>query len=154
MKIEGIDGDVTATGHEKWIECHSLQWGVGRGIHTPTGSSAKREASSPSISEVTITKTMDASSPKLFTESCVGTGKTINFHLVKTGQNELETYMEYTLTNGLISGYSVSTGGDSPSESLSFNFTKVEMKFTPYDNEGTAGDPVPAGYDVSAGKKI
>lgn len=154
LKIEGIDGDVTAAGHEKWIECDSMQWGVGRGIHTPTGSSSERESSPPSVSEVTVSKAMDAASPKIFTEACVGKAKQVDIHLVQTGPNELETYMEYVLTNALISGYSVSTGGDRPHESLSFNFTKVEMKYTPFDNEHNAGDPVPAGYDVSAGKKI
>ena len=62
--------------------------------------------------------------------------------------------MEYTLANALISGYSVSSGGDRPSESLSFNFTKIEMKFIPYDNEHNAGNPIPAGYDISAAKKV
>ncbi len=31
LKYDGIDGDVTAEGHEKWIELNSFQWGVGRG---------------------------------------------------------------------------------------------------------------------------
>ncbi len=151
--IDGLTGDVTAAGHENWIAFDSLQWGVGRGIHTPTGSSQERESSAPSVSEVTVTKMMDQCSPSLFSEACVGTAKTVQIHLVKTGQ-ELETYMEYTLTNALISGYSVSSGGDKPSESVSFNFTKVEMKYTPYDNEHNPGSPIPAGYDIALGKKI
>jgi len=153
MQIDGIKGDVTAAGHEGWIDCHSLQWGVGRGIHTPTGSSQERESSAPSISEVSVTKSMDASSPAIFSEACVGISKPAVIHLVKTG-TQLETYMEYTLTNCLISGYSVSSGGDKPSESLSFNFTKLEMKYTPYDNEHNPGDPIPAGYDISLGEKM
>ena len=47
LNIDGLKGDVTAAGHEEWIECMSLQWGVGRGIHTPTGSSQERESSAP-----------------------------------------------------------------------------------------------------------
>jgi type VI secretion system secreted protein Hcp len=154
LKIDGIDGDVTAAGHEGWIECGSFQWGVGRGISTPTGSSSERESGPPSVSEVTVSKAMDSSSPKIFTEACVGKAKKVEIHLVQTGPDALETYMEYTLTNSLISGYSLSSGGDRPSESIAFNFTKIEMKYTPFDNEHNAGDPIPAGYDVSAGKKI
>ena len=32
MKYGDIDGAVTTTGFEKWIELSSFQWGVGRGI--------------------------------------------------------------------------------------------------------------------------
>lgn len=153
LHIEGVDGDATAKGHEKWIEVHSLEWGVGRGIHTPTGSSQERESSSPSVSEITVSKPMDKCTPKLFTEACVGIGKKVKIDLCQTG-DKLETYMAYTLTDTLISGYSVSAGGDRPTESISFNFTKLEMKYTPYDNKNKPGSPIPAGYDISQGAKL
>lgn len=152
LKFEGIDGEVTQDDHKKWIEVESLQWGVGRGISTPTGSTANRESSEPSVSEVVVTKTLDASSSKLFTESVTGkTGKKVEIHLVSTG-NPGTTYTEYTLTNGLISGYSLSSGGDRPSESISINFTKIEFKFTPFDDKHKAGTPVTVNYDLTSAK--
>ena len=154
LKVEGIDGNVTAEGHEKWIDCGSLQWGVGRGIGAPTGAAKDREASYPSISEVTVTKEMDSSSPYLFTESCVGKGKKVEIHLVRTSADKLETYMEYVLSNALISGYSVSSGGDRPTESLSINFTKIETKYIPWKDDHTADSPIPAGYDLALAKKV
>ena len=153
LHVEGLEGDVTAAGHEGWIECDSFQWGVGRGITTPTGSSQERESTAPSVSEVTVVKNMDKCTPKLFEQSCVGTSKLIKIDLVQTGE-QLETYMAYELTDGLISGYSVSAGAEKPTESISFNFTKIEMKYTPYDNLHQPGSPIPAGYDVSLGKKV
>jgi type VI secretion system secreted protein Hcp len=83
----------------------------------------------------------------------VGKSKLVKLDLVQTGE-ALETYMSYELSNSLISGYSMSSGGDRPSESVSFNFTKIEMKYTPYDNEHKAQSPIPAGYDISLGKKV
>ncbi len=154
MKVDGINGDVTAKGHEKWVDCSSLQWGVGRGIGSPIGRGVERESSAPNISEVVISKEMDASSPYLFTEACIGKGKKVQFHLVKTSGGNLETYLEYTLTNALVSGFSVSSGGDKPTESVSFNFTKIEMKYTPQKADGTPGSPIPAGYDLSLGTKV
>ena len=68
LKYEGIDGEATHENHKKWIDVSSLQFGVGRGISTPSGSTANREASEPSVSEVVITKMLDGSSSKLFTE--------------------------------------------------------------------------------------
>ena len=143
---------MTAEGHSDWIDCSSKQWGVGRAIGTPTGTSKERESSAPSVSEVTITKAMDKCTPQIFTEACVGRSKTVVIDLMQTGGTQLEAYMSYTLTNALITGYSVSSSGDRPSESLSFNFTKIEMKFIPYDSEHNAGSPIPASYDVSLGK--
>ena len=154
MNIDGITGNVSAAGHENWIEVHSLNWGVGRGIMTATGNVKDREASAPSISEVSVTKTMCPASPHLFTEACIGKGKTIQIHLVKTDASNLETYMEYTLEDAVLSGYSVSSGGDRPTESLSINFTKVEMKFIPWKDDGTKDSPIPAGYDLALGQKI
>lgn len=153
MKYEGIDGNVTAKGHEKWIEINSAQWGVGRGISGVIGRTADREASTPSVSEFVITKLMDETTPKLFTESVVGTGKKVEFHLCTTGDN-VQPYMEYILTDCMISGMSTSSGGDRPSESLSLNFTKIEMKYKVYDKGGKVGTQIPAMYDLTtaAGK--
>ena len=38
-----VKGDVTAKGWEDWIELNSFQWGVGRGIASPTGGHEDRE---------------------------------------------------------------------------------------------------------------
>ncbi len=152
LKFEGIDGEATHDKHQKWIDIGSLQFGVGRGISTPSGSTANREASEPSISEVVVTKQLDNSSSKLFTESCTGAaGKLVEIHLVSTGSPG-NTYVEYKLHNALISGYSVSSGGDRPSESISINFTKIEYKHIPYDQANKAGTPVTVSYDLATTK--
>lgn len=154
MQIEGISGNVTAKGHEKWIEVNSCQFGVGRGIGSPTGRDSNREASAPSISEVVVTKSTDETSPHIFQEACIGKGKKIVLHFVRTAASALETYFEATLTNTLVSGYSVSSGGDNPTESVSLNFTKIEVKYTPYTKDHVAGTPVPAGYDMALATKV
>ena len=149
VQIEGIKGDATHQSHVDWLDVSSLQWGVGRAISTPTGSTQNREASEPSVSEVTFTKLMDKSTADIFKESCVGkTGKTVKIDLVTTGSPG-DTYMTYTLTNALVSGYSVSTGGDRPVENVSLNFTKIEMKYIPYDNKNNPMSPLPASYDMT-----
>jgi len=152
MKYDGIDGESTQGAHKNWIDIGSLQFGIGRAISNSVGAGANREASEPSVSEITVTKTMDSASPKLFTESATGAaGKTVKIDLVSTGSPG-NTYATYTLTNSLISGYSVSTGGDRPSESISISFSKIEFKLTPYGTDGKAGSPVVVSYDLSTAK--
>ena len=152
VKYDGIHGEATQENHKKWLDVTSLQWGMGRAISTKSGAVTNREASEPSVSEVTITKLMDSASPKLFIESCTGAaGKKVEIHLVTTGSPG-NTYAEYTLTDGLVSSYSMSSGGDRPTESISVSFTKIEYKFTPFDNTNKAGTPIAVNYDLTTTK--
>jgi type VI secretion system secreted protein Hcp len=128
MEFDGIKGHITMQGHEKWIELQSFQWGVGRHISTPMGSGQDREASAPSISEVVVTKVLDAADTGLLSEALSGEGKLVKIHHCRTGKSANEppqSYLEYELENTLVSGYSISSGGDRPMISVSLNFTKV-----------------------------
>jgi type VI secretion system secreted protein Hcp len=154
VKIDGVEGDVTAAGHEGWINCDSMSWGVSRAIGNPTGSAKERESTAPMVQDVSLSKAMDSATPLLFQEACVGKSKPVEIHLVQTGADQLDSYMEYKLTNALVSSYSLSSGGDRPMENFSLNFTKIESKYTPFDDEHNAGSPMSAGYDMAAGKKV
>ncbi|HXE55727.1 MAG TPA: type VI secretion system tube protein Hcp [Tepidisphaeraceae bacterium] len=157
MKFGTISGEVTLKGYAGDIQLNSFQWGVGRGISSPTGGSSDREASAPSVSEITITKTMDKTSPLLLKEALVGQGVSeVDIFLVDTARalgkagtpGQPVTYAEYVLSNVMISGYSVSSGGDRPTESLSLNFTKVQFNYIP--NSSTT--PVSTVYDLAAAR--
>jgi type VI secretion system secreted protein Hcp len=146
-----IKGDVTTEGYTEWIELHSFQWGVGRGISTPVGSDSDRESSMPSVSEVTVTKDQDKATIELLKAALEGEGVKVVIDFVKTDKKP-ETFLTYELTDVLISGYSVSSGGDRPSESLSLNFTKIECKYTPMKSKNEKGDPKSVTYNISEGK--
>jgi len=152
IKIGDIKGNVSAVGHEDWIECDSIQFGVSRAIPMAVGTETNREASHPSLSEVTLSKTMDDASPYIFQESVVGEAKEILIHVTKTGSDQLESIVEYTLTSALVSSYSVSSGGDRPNESLAVAFTKIEMKYIVWDENHTQSSQVPVSYDLATAK--
>ena len=153
MKYDGIDGDVTTAGHEKWIEIHSLQWGTNRGITMSTASGADREGSTPSLSEIVVTKDTDGASPNLLRASLglapADEGKTVNIDFCKTDTSKPEPYLQFTLTNCLVSSYSLSSGGDRPTESVTLNFTKVEFKNTGMGAANETGSPDTASYDLT-----
>jgi len=152
MKYGSIAGDVTESGHAGWIEINSLQWGVGRGVSSPTGSSEDRESSAPSVSEVTITRELDKASVKLLTEAYQGTGSgdaaTVQFDFTRTTSGKLQIYYTIILSNVIISGYSISSGGDRPSESISMNFVKIETNFIPMKPDGTPDNGIKITYDL------
>lgn len=159
MKISGIDGDVTAKGHENWIHVDSLEFSTKRTLNTQPGRIADREGARPALSEITITKQMDKSSPLLFSESCVGKAKDeVKINLCTTG-SEITPFMEYTLSNVIVSRYqidSTSSGEASshPREHISLSYDKVEMKFTPFDENNKPQSPIPAGYDLKQAAAI
>src|SRR5579862_4550160 len=132
MKFGSIQGDITSKGHENWIALHSFQWGVGRGISSSQGSAENRTATGASVSEIVVTKLLDPASNDLLQDMLKGMLKTevqIDFTEVKDNN----VFLSYKLTNTGISGWSTSTGGDRPTESLSLNFTKVAVTNTKKD---------------------
>lgn len=102
------------------IPVHSLQHGAGVGVSGASGGS--RQTSQPSVTEMTVTRNTDSTSPVLFGYLTWGT----NLPEVElAGSLPDGTPFEYELTDVLISGHSTAAGGSSFSESLSLNFTKI-----------------------------
>lgn len=153
VKIGDIKGDATHANHTDWIECQSVQWGVGRSIMTNVGGAANREASQPSLSELTVSKTLDQGSTSLFISATTGNvGEKLELHMVTTGSPG-DTYVEITLTNVLVSGYSFSSGGDRPSESISFNYTALEFKQNLFDEAHNVKTSLTEKYDLATAEK-
>lgn len=144
-----IKGNVTEAGHKEWVEVQSFQWGVGRGIGSPVGRSANREASAPSVSEIVVTKSMDKATFAFLQEALRGEGIEATIHFTTTDKGQLRTYAEYKLTNCMISGYSASSGGDRPTESISINFTKVEFMFVELGIDNVNSDTPRVSYDLA-----
>jgi len=153
VQIPAITGGATETNHTGWIQVDSLQFGVGRALNNPLGHATSREAGQPNVSEIHVTKQMDSASIELFGWSVSKfDAKQIKIDIVSTGRED--PFTTYTLENAVISGYSVSVAGDSmPSEAISFNFTKIEEKFTQIGADMKAGSPVVKGYDLAVGRQ-
>lgn len=144
-------GNVTAEGYENWVEVDNFQFGIGRAITMEAGAMANREASRPSISEVTITKPMDAASGGLFKASVTGdSGVKVEIHVVQTGAKKVEKYATYTLDDAIISSYSISaSSGGAPQEAISISFAKVEADLTHADKTNKNTKNMRVGYDLT-----
>ena len=151
MKYAALEGEVTATGYEKWVELTSFQWGIGRGISSAgSGGGSKREASAPSISEITVTKTFDAFSPLALKEAVGGKGCDVKIDVTRTdASGKHVAFQKYILNDTMMSGYSISSGGDRPSESVSLNFTKFDSEYIKVDDKFAAVTTGHVIYDIS-----
>lgn len=147
-----IKGTSKVAGHADWIAVNSLQLGVGRAITTSSDGATDRDTSNPSFSEVTITKPTDISSADLFAQSIYGKslGKA-EIHFIQTGGADKtdQVYLKIELEEAIVSGYSLSSGGDRPTESFSLNFAKISYQYDQFDG-ATVKTGTPKKWDLTA----
>ena len=150
IKIGDIEGESTDAKHVKWIELQSVQWDVKREISAPTGGGAGREASLPKISELTLTKLLDRSSPSIFLNAVGGSQPIPTVTLELTNPTTGGVFYRITLTDVLVSSQqqTSSAGEDKPRETISLNFTKIKIEYYYQDAKGTVAIP-PVTYDLA-----
>jgi type VI secretion system secreted protein Hcp len=156
LKIDGIKGESTDSKHKDEIILLSYNWGVS---NAAGGASAAggRGAGKASPSEFQIVKLIDAASPSLFQACASGLhSKDMTVTVRKAGGQQLE-YLSYKFYDVMVSNYQMNghaQGGDLPMESVSFNYSKVEIKYTPQDATGKGMSPVGSGYDFAKMVKV
>jgi type VI secretion system secreted protein Hcp len=119
------------------------------------GKDGSLNAASANVSEFVVTKEQDIASPTLCFKLVNGDKiSTAVVHLqAATGGDTPVVYAKYEFTPCVISGYSVSGGGDQkPTESVSIRFNIVRWEFTPYDDQ-SAGTTVRGGWNVGTSAK-
>ena len=156
LKIDGIDGESMAKGHEKQIEIESFSWGVSN-----TADSTKAGAGrvgKPKFQDMSIAKMLDKASPLLMQAVASGKAiKTVTLYGVTTGEASGQTFMTITLSDVLVSSFSesgASGGGGAPQDSLSLNFTKITFDYKPQNPNGSLGAAVHGGWDLKANKAV
>ena len=147
-----IKGDSKVEGHDAWITCDSLQFGVGRAVSV-SGGGQDRDVSNPSFSEFTISKSTDISSADIYYQAIQGKSLgDCEVHFIQTGGTDSsQVYLKINLTEAIISSYSASSGGERPSESFSINFTKIEYQYDAFDGK-TKTTGTPKKWDLMANK--
>ena len=156
LKIDGIPGESTDDKHKDWIEVLSYNWGVSQMASAASVSATSASASQRAdFQDLSIVKLMDKSSPMLMKACAKGDPiKEVKLELCRaTGAKEV--YMEYKLEQVIISSVSIGGGtGGEATESVAFNYGRIQMTYTPFDRDGKAQGKVPAGWDLMKNKAI
>ena len=155
-EYKGIKGNVTADGYKDHIAVLSVQFGVGRGITMEPGNMSNREATRPSLSEITLTKLADNSVTSIFKEAVTGSaGTTVKIKFVRTGADKVQEYMDYELENCLVSGYSITCDSEGePLENITLSFSKIMINYNDHDATNKSGSPQRGGYDLEKAKAL
>jgi type VI secretion system secreted protein Hcp len=158
MAISGLDGESTAKGMEKQIEIFSWSIGASNPATISPGKSGI-SAGRVSISSFNVMKKTDKTSPTLFSKCCAGKDfETITVSMRKAGGDAgQKAFLVYKFTSCMVESvqWSGSSGGDdTPTESVSFAFAKVDVTYNVQDTKGgTVGNPVLASWDLTTVSK-
>lgn len=154
---EGIQGEVSDAGYKGWMDILTFQWDVKREITSSTSTQGDRESSNAVIGDLKLHRLMDKATPQLFIEAACGRGKEVKLTQTKTGTgNGADAFIEYTLKNAIVSAYNVSAISDGvarPREELTISFVDIEVKYTPYDEDGNAQAPIAVGFNTAINTK-
>jgi len=148
LTISGVPGESTAV--PNGIDLFAFSWGLQNTPRTGEGGGA---ISRPQFNEFSITKRLDKSSPLLMLGSAQGThyaNATISCR--KVSADRAQEYLRYTLSDVLVASYQSSASNEVPTDSISFNFSRVEFTYRPQNPDGSLGPPVTVCFDVRIGR--
>ncbi|SRR5712692_1040497 len=160
LKFDGIDGESTDFKHKLEIDLVSWSWG-----ETHTGSAAATGAGLAggrvSIQDFHFVSGLTKASPKLLL-ACAS-GQRIPSALLTGRRNtspgsNREGQFEFLFvkfTNVLVSSVQevADTNAERPVESVSFNFSKIDLTYKEQKVDGTLGSTVQFAWDLTANRK-
>jgi type VI secretion system secreted protein Hcp len=139
LKIDGLDGESQDDKHKNEIEIRSFNFNA---VNAGSGGQGTGSGSGKvNIQDMTITKTVDKASPNLFIGCCTGKHYPMATITCRKAGEKPHEYLVFKLTEAFVSSINISghDGGGVAQESLSLNFTKVEVIYTPQNADGSPG---------------
>ena len=155
LDIEGVEGESQAKDFTNKIDIFSFSWGASNpsSVATGTGSGAGKV----SLSSMSIQKVVDKATAKLFLACCQGKhfakGK---LTVREAGGDSPVEYLVYDLTQVFVDSVSWggASGGDKPSESISFSFATIKMTYQEQQSAGSGQKAGEAGWDLQKNTKL
>lgn len=153
LKLDKIEGESLKDGHANEIDVLSYSWGATQSgtAHVGLGSTAGQA----NVQDLTITKYVDKSTPLLFSHLMTGSHiAKAELFVRKAGGKPLD-YLVFTLEQVLVTAVSSGAGGgdDRVQETISMNFSKVQIKYTPQNKDGSGLGPIIKTFNVATGKE-
>lgn len=154
LKLDGIDGEAQDEKHKDEIEVLSYSFGV---TNAGTGGLGKGSgAAKADFSDLSITKHTDKASPGLFVACASGKHIASGTLTVRKagGEGKAVEYLKVKLTEVFVSHFSGSESGQGGigMDSVSLNFSKIEVTYTPQGAEGGGEGDIVKSYDLKQNK--
>ena len=151
LKLDGVNGESKDKTHKLDIDVLAWSWGMSNSGSAHQGGGAG--SGKVSVQDISLTKYVDSSSPKIMLSCCDGKHfPTATLTVRKAGGNSPVEYIVIKMEEVLIS--SVSTGGsgaeDRLTENVNLNFAKVNLDYTPQGDKGEKGTTAPFAWNIAA----
>jgi type VI secretion system secreted protein Hcp len=153
LKIDGIQGESRDAKHKGEIDLESFGWG--ETAAAAAGAGGGGGAGKVHVEDLHVVMKMNKASPLLLLACATGQHlKQAILTARKAGKAQLE-FLVFKFTDLLVSSYHTSAGNDvEPTDQVAFNFSRIEMEYRPQSPDGSLAQPVKAGWDVKANKKV
>ena len=147
LKLEGVPGEATATGHKDEIEIESFSMGLSRPAAT-----GGTQTGTPRFTDISFTHLLDKASPILMLRCAQGTHIPTAVLTCRTVGASSIAFYKIILTDVVVTSVSTggASGGDRPMESFSLNYARIEWEYVPQLATGGTGTPVRATWNVAA----
>lgn len=155
LKIEGIQGESKDDKYKDWIEITSFSLGVVQPTSATASSSGGGSSERANFHDLMIIKEIDKASPKLNLYCAAGNHiKEVILDLCRAGGEKLK-YMQYKLSNVIISSIITNGTHGIPTETLHFNYGKIEWTYTQQRrSDGLGGGNLATGWSVETNKMV
>jgi type VI secretion system secreted protein Hcp len=159
LKFEGgtitVEGGSTKEGHENEIEVLSYAFSAHVGS-TAGYSTGGGSVGAPIFTDVSVVSNVDKAGPNLMSSLVTANHfDTATLSVFRTGSEEPVEFMEIILSDAIVTSYSAgaSSGEGEPTNNFSLAFKKIEYKFWPQNDDGTAGGEINGSYDLARGQR-
>ena len=155
LKVDGIAGESTDVSHKGEIDVQSWSWGVNQS--GSSGSGGGGGAGKASFQPFHFVSRISKASPALFLACASGSHiKSATLSGVRgAGKVKGAEFLKIRMEDLLVTSQLLGDSPDAePVEQISFNYSKLELTYTPPSSTGSPEAPIKAGWDVTANKKI
>ena len=147
LKIEGVPGEATASGHKDEIVIDSFSMGVSRPAATGGTQTGRAQ-----FTDISFSHRLDKASPILMLRCAQGTHIPTAVLTCRTLGARQDIFYVIRLTDVVVTSVSIggAAGGDRPTETFSLNYARIEWEYIPQLPTGGLGDPVRATWNLQA----
>lgn len=151
-KLGDIKGESLDAKHKDEIEVLSWSWGVENTGSSPAGGGGG--AGKASFRDLSFTHKIDKASPSLMKACATGVHlKEATITHRKSGKGQQE-FLIFKLNDVIVTGVASGESGEGGSmESVSLNFSKIELEYRPIKADGSLDAAIHFKYDLKAHKE-
>jgi type VI secretion system secreted protein Hcp len=157
LKIDGIPGESFDDKHKDEIEVMSWSWGATQSGTMGFGGGGG--GGKVSMQDFHFAMRYNKASPQLLLSCASGKHIAKAVFIARKAGEEQQEYLKISFSDILVASYTSngadSGGGDAiPIESISLNFSKIEIEYKPQDAKGKLGAAITTGWDVKKNVKV